>query len=240
MIVCNLMKTFRYIFLLLLNLNLVMPFYGQDNTIILQRTPDQEATKQTDKLQQELNLNPEQTKQVYEINLKYARERQVSNTRSEAMERMKNKNAAIESVLNNDQNNRLQTKRYERSTIESQIGNRSIPGNSSSYRSSPDFRSNSSVTTTRDNNMQNTYRSSSPQVRTTTEQNPTLRRNTTTPSYTPEVLRNQQTTRLPSSTYSSPKQSVTSSSPRESTSSRSQSTPSSTPKKSETTTGSRR
>lgn len=88
--------------------------FGQENTAIPQRTPEQEATKQTEKIQQELNLTPDQTKQIYEINLRYARERQISNKRSEAMERMKNKNTEIQQVLSQEQNEKLQTKRYER------------------------------------------------------------------------------------------------------------------------------
>ena len=60
------MKTLKYILLILMLLALVLPNYGQDNTVILQRTPEQEAAKQTEKLQQELNLNQEQAKQVEE------------------------------------------------------------------------------------------------------------------------------------------------------------------------------
>lgn len=216
---------------------MVLPNYGQDNAVIPQRTPEQEATKQTEKLQQELDLNQEQAKQVYEINLKYARERQVSNTRSAAMERMKNKNAAIERVLNEDQNYRLQTKRYERTTIEIPSGNRSMPSNSPGYRSSSDYRSNPSVRVpSNDNNLRSSYRSTTPQSQGTTQQNQTLRRSTTTPSYTPRVL--QPSTRSSSSgsgnSYSAPRQTVTPSSPQNNSSSRSQSAPPSTPRRTET------
>lgn len=214
-----------------------LPNYGQDNTVIPQRTPEQEATKQTEKLQQELDLNQEQAKQVYEINLKYARERQVSNTRSAAMERMKNKNATIERVLNEDQNYRLQTKRYERTTIEIPSGNRSTPSNSPGYnRSSSDYRSNPSVRVpSNDNNLRSNYRSTAPQSQGTTPQNQTLRRSTTTPSYTPRVL--QPSTRSSSgngNSYSAPRQTVTPSSSQNNSSSRSQSAPSGTPRRAET------
>jgi hypothetical protein len=78
------------------------------------RTPEQEATLQTLKMQKELNLNNDQLQTIYEINLKHARERQASNSRSQALERTKNKNSEIRQVLTTDQYNRLQDKRYER------------------------------------------------------------------------------------------------------------------------------
>ena len=100
---------------------MVFPIYSQENSVVPKRTPEQEALKQTEMLQQELNLNQNQTNQVYEINLRYARERQISNKRSEALERMKNKNAEINQVLSPEQNDRLQSKRYERTNIETNI-----------------------------------------------------------------------------------------------------------------------
>jgi hypothetical protein len=69
---------------------------------------------QTQKMQKELNLNNAQLQAIYEINLKHARERQASNSRSQALERTKNKNSEIRQVLTTDQYNRLQNKRYER------------------------------------------------------------------------------------------------------------------------------
>jgi len=113
------MKPAKYIFISLLFLMSTVPnLLAQDAPVVLQRTPEQEAAKQTEKLQQELNLTQDQTRKVYEINLRYARARQVSNTRSEAMERMKNKNADLERVLTVEQNDRLQTKRYERTNYD--------------------------------------------------------------------------------------------------------------------------
>ena len=109
------MKLLKFIslatFLLILNVNL----YSQDNTA----TPEYEATKQTEKMQQELNLSTDQVKLVYEINLRYARARQSSTSRAEAMERLKNKDADLEHVLKPEQVNRLQNKRYERSGFQS-------------------------------------------------------------------------------------------------------------------------
>jgi hypothetical protein len=136
------MKIFKNIIFLLVLICMVSSIYGQDKTVLPNRTPEQEAIKQTEKLQQELNLSAEQTKQVYEINLRYARERQVSNTRSQAMERIKNKNAELQTVLNEDQNNRLENKRYERTTVEISNGNSIRPTISTSFRTSERYRPN--------------------------------------------------------------------------------------------------
>jgi len=88
------------------------------------RTPEQEAALQTQKMQKELNLNNDQLQSIYEINLKHARERQVSNSRSKALERSKNKNSEIRQVLTPDQYNRLQDRRYERYPVDGSINNR--------------------------------------------------------------------------------------------------------------------
>jgi hypothetical protein len=114
----------------------------QENAVVLQRTPEQEADKQTEKLQQELNLSSEQARQVYEINLRYARERRISNKRSEALERTRNKNVEIQRILSSDQNYRLQSKRYERTSIEQTL-NRNMPVNSSTFRSPTQYRTRS-------------------------------------------------------------------------------------------------
>lgn len=136
------MRILKNIWFLLVLMCLVSPIHGQEKAVLSDRTPEQEAVKQTEKLQQELNLSPEQTKQVYEINLRYARERQVSNTRSQAMERIKNKNADLQTVLNADQNSRLENKRYERTTVEIPNGNSIIPTISTSFRTSERYRPN--------------------------------------------------------------------------------------------------
>jgi hypothetical protein len=170
------MKILKYFSIILFFLTLTLPMQSQENTVVLQRTPEQEAAKQTEKLQQELGLTPEQTKQVYEVNLKYARERQISNTRSEAIERMKNKNADIQRVLTAEQNDRLQTKRYERSTVESATGSRNQPTVPSGFRApandinvrSSSFRS----TITPSQQPQTVHRSTLPSTPTTTQQQP--------------------------------------------------------------------
>jgi hypothetical protein len=217
------MKTLRFIFFIIF-LGLILPADGQDNTVVLQRTPEQEAVKQTEKLQQELGLDQEQTKRVYEINLKYARERQVSNTRSAAMERMKNKNADIERVLNDDQNYRLQSKRYDRNSFESPSLIRKSPYNASGTNST--MRAPSS-----ENNLRNNYRTATPQNERTAPQNQTLRRSTTAPTYTPRAI--QPSSRPQQNNNQGSRQSVKPASP-DNSSSRQQSTPSSTPRRTET------
>src|ERR1035437_2629700 len=136
------MKIFKIVLSVLFLLTMVLPIYSQENSTIPKRTPEQEASKQTEKLQQELNLNQEQSNHIYEINLRYARERQISNKRSEAMERMKNKNAEIKQILSPEQNDRLQSKRYERTYLETNTLNRNQSRNSSGFRPSSNLRTN--------------------------------------------------------------------------------------------------
>lgn len=156
------MKNGIKILLLSLFLCLGLSIRSQDNVSVPQRTPEQEAAKQTEKIQQELNLTSEQIKQVYEINLRYARERQVSNTRSQAMERIKNKNTEMQRILTENQYNQLQSKRYERTSIENQNVNRN-QSNASGFRSSTDYRTNSAVRViSSDMNLRSSYRSAPP------------------------------------------------------------------------------
>lgn len=155
------MKTSKVISVLLLLLFLAIQAHGQDKAVVPQRTPEQEAVKQTEKLQQELNLTTEQARQIYEINLRYARERQISNTRSEAIERMKNKSVEIQHILSPEQNEHLQTKRYERTVIESSNVNQRQPTMSSGFRSTTEFRNNPAVRMpSSEGSMRNTYRPS--------------------------------------------------------------------------------
>lgn len=124
------LRIILFAFYILLNFGLVV---AQENTNTPERTPEQEAARQTEKMQQELNLTTEQTQQVHEINLKYARERQVSNSRTEALQRIKNKEQDLRRVLKPDQYNELQNKQYERSTPNPAI-RRTSPANSNSFR----------------------------------------------------------------------------------------------------------
>ncbi len=78
------------------------------------RTPEQEATFQTQKITGELNLSERQAEAIYEINLRHARERQISNSRADALERSKNKNEAMQKVLTPEQYKTLQERRVNR------------------------------------------------------------------------------------------------------------------------------
>jgi len=145
------MKTVKLI-LFFFVLILKLPAFSQDKTVVLQRTPEQEAVKQTEKLQQELSLTTEQAKQIYEINLRYARERLISSRRSEGLERAKNKNAEIQQVLSADQNDKLQSKRYERTSTDRQVIYNSQQVNSSGFRSTTNFRTNQADLNSRNTN----------------------------------------------------------------------------------------
>ena len=155
--------------------------FSQENQTTIRRTPEQEAIKQTDKLQQELNLSSEQAKQLYEINLKYARERQISNKRSEAVERMKNKNAEIQQVLNPEQNYKLQSKRYERTTFEPGMVIQNRPVNSS-FRPNQEVQTNQTVRVQpTDRPTRSNFRLSTPTSQSGTQTRQAMRRSTTTP-----------------------------------------------------------
>ena len=88
------------------------------STSVTDRTPEQEAAKQTEKLQKELDLTPDQVKHVYDINLKYARERKQSNKRTDAVTRIKKKNEEISRVLSVKQNDELQSRRTRVQSVE--------------------------------------------------------------------------------------------------------------------------
>ena len=77
-----------------------------------EHTPEHEAAKQTETMQREIDLTPDQVKLIYQINLKYARERQNSeNRRANAMDRMKNKNHDYKKVLTQTQYEELEKRR---------------------------------------------------------------------------------------------------------------------------------
>lgn len=175
------MKIFKRVLIVLFLFALVLPVRSQENSAIPKITPEQEASKQTEKLQQELNLNQEQSNHIYEINLRYARERQVSNKRSEALERMRNKNAEIKQVLNPIQYERLQSKRYERTYLETNTLNHNRSTNSSGFRPASNFRSNQSnrIPTTPDMNIRNNYRPVNPNFHPRSQPDQNTRRTTT-------------------------------------------------------------
>ncbi len=104
------------VFLFVLSACPVLSLSAQSERDVPVRTPEQEAVSQTQKLREALSLSDTQTRLVYLINLHYAKERQASNSRAEALERVKRKNADLRKVLTEEQYYRLQNKHYERSS----------------------------------------------------------------------------------------------------------------------------
>ena len=186
------MNGFKFILLILITTALGMPTYSQENSAIPKRTPEQEATKQTEKLQQELDLNQDQAKEIYLINLRYARERQISNKRSEALERMKNKNADIEHVLSPEQSYRLQTKRYERTYLETNTLKQNQSNNPAGFRSSSSFRSSQAVRVpaSSETNSRNNYRPVNPNFHPGIQHDQIIRRRTNTAPQTTHFQNN--------------------------------------------------
>lgn len=111
---------FKILILLFLFLFATLNLDAQRNisTSITQRSPEQEASKQTEKMQNELNLTPEQVKSIYEINLRYAQARQKVASRADAMQMIKNKDNEVRRVLTTQQNEQLQNIRASRRQIE--------------------------------------------------------------------------------------------------------------------------
>jgi len=148
------MKLLKIKFLFILFLCPILIF-GQENASMPERTPEQEAAKQTEKLQQELNLSTEQARQVHEINLKYARARQVSNTRMDAIQRIKDKEVELSRVLSEHQQSVLQNKRYEKSSFQPQVGNnqqRSVQQSESNRQPAKAIEAERNSSTVRQNN----------------------------------------------------------------------------------------
>lgn len=67
------------------------------------RTAEEEAEKQTEMMQHELELSQEQRDTVYKINLKYAKARRISNTRAEMLARLNQKTEELKGVLTKEQ-----------------------------------------------------------------------------------------------------------------------------------------
>jgi len=231
------MKVFKFVSFVLIFMALGLQTYCQENPVILKRTPEQEAAKQTDKLQQELDLNQDQAKEVYKINLRYARERQISNKRSEALERMKNKNADIQQVLSPDQNNRLQSKRYERTYLESNTLNPGQQADPSGFRSSSTFRSNQTnrIPASSEINNRTNYRPVNPDFHSGTRQDRPVRRSTTNTPSTNHFQNNPPPSRSSSGNSYSPRRTQTTMpAHNNSSNNRNQTSPSYTPRRSET------
>lgn len=183
------MKILKYIvlvFLMFLSINIS----GQDNTAMPERTPEQEAARQTEKMQQELKLTPEQARQIHEINLKYARARKVSNSRSDAIQRIKDKEADLSRVLNDMQRSILQNKRYERSSFQTAPDNRQ--GNYQNQRQPVENQSNQAARQASEAQGQR------PETQRTEAQNQgTEAQQPTTRSYSPDNFRSSYRTTTP-------------------------------------------
>ncbi len=106
------MRGLRIILLTCLLLLVVATVRAQDTDNLPEHTPEHEAAKQTETLQREIKLSPEQAKLIYEINLKYAYERKHSdNRREQAIERLKNKSNDYKKVLTEEQYHQLENRR---------------------------------------------------------------------------------------------------------------------------------
>lgn len=210
------MKIIKNIFFVLSLTCLVLPVYSQENTSTPERTPEQEASRQTEKLQQELNLTDEQSRKVYEINVRYERQRQISNSRSEAMERIKNKNADMQKVLTEEQNSRLQSKRYERTTIDLPSSMRNPQKlNSSGYSPTTQYRTRtSSPVTSTDRSVRSNFRGTNTQNPGRTEYPQSVRRSTPTTRETPGIQNNPSTRSAVAPSYNPPTRTQPTSSPR--------------------------
>lgn len=191
------MKIFKIVIIVLFIVTWGLPIYSQENTVVLKWTPEQEAAKQTEKLQLELDLNQSQANQLYEINLRYARERQISNTRSEALERTRNKNAEIKQILSPEQNDRLQSKRFERTYIETHTLNQNQYNNSTVYRTSPVYRSNqpTRIPATTDRTVRSNFRPVNPNFHPREGSYQTMRRSTPNITRTYQYQNNRTATR---------------------------------------------
>lgn len=164
----------KVVFLLLITfflLNQPAFAYTQESATAPSRTPEQEAALQTDKMKQELNLDAEQAAAIYQINLRHARERQVSNSRAQALERVKNKDNEVRKVLTDEQYLHLQEKRYDRSPNDSRfIPQRTRSVSPANNESTPSLRG-APATVTRPTERNNTERN----VRPAAESSPAVR-----------------------------------------------------------------
>lgn len=125
---------------------------------IASRTPEQEARKQTEKLQEELNLGDEQVKSVYDVNLKYAKERKESNTRSDAMNRIRKKDEDLKKILNSVQYKKLKSKRNGVKSVEIDGKQRYTNSNRSSSENFKSRYSTSKPLSTRKRSLNNNER----------------------------------------------------------------------------------
>lgn len=87
-------------------------------------TPEQRAEKQTERMQQALQLDEKQKKQVYELNLESMRKMQAERkeNRAEFMNMRNERNERLKSILTTEQYAKLEQRKTERM-------NKKAPGN---------------------------------------------------------------------------------------------------------------
>lgn len=104
------MKNILLVLLLTVSSVVVM---AQNDDFRPSRTPEEEALKQTEMLSRELMLNEQQRDTVYKIHLKYARLRQISNTRAEGLERLNAMTKELLSIMTPEQREAFLNKQIE-------------------------------------------------------------------------------------------------------------------------------
>ena len=77
------------------------------------RTPEEEALKQTEMLSRELSLSEQQRDTVYKIHLKYAIQRQISNTRAEGLARLNAMTQELLAIMTPEQREAFLNKQIE-------------------------------------------------------------------------------------------------------------------------------
>lgn len=68
-----------------------------------QRTPEEEAKKQTEMMRRELNLTNQQCDSIYVLQLYYATQRRISNTRAQALQRLNEMAQKLQHILTREQ-----------------------------------------------------------------------------------------------------------------------------------------
>jgi len=109
-----------FILIVLLLLGEVSLVAQQSEAVPVLSLPEIEASRQTERMKTDLQLTPVQEKLVYNICLKYERERQeaTQNSRLKSLERFRNKMEELQQVLTKKQFEQLQHLRYNTATFQ--------------------------------------------------------------------------------------------------------------------------
>lgn len=95
-------------FLLLLSCSSLYAWHPSSSP---QRTPEEEALKQTERIVREIGITDETVRDtLYRMHLKYARQRRQSNTRLEEVQRMNAIVEELQGILTSEQYNRFMNK----------------------------------------------------------------------------------------------------------------------------------